>query len=94
MNMKKFNVEKSTESKNGGFVNTLRTEPRKAKLGNTTSTTRGMRRYIKSDEEITEKTIEFNLDDFEEVRITGTYDDPETGEEREYTMVWYFAKGE
>ena len=106
MSKTKFIVEKSTESKNGGFVNTLRTASRKVKFGNTTSTTKGRRRYIKSDDELNEEmvdyvdkktkelVVEINLDDFEETPIEGTYDDPETGEEREYTMIWLFAKGE
>jgi hypothetical protein len=88
----KFKVEKSTASKNGGFVVTLRSENVVDKI--TKLYSKGLKRFSKS--EIDHKIgteLDINLDHFEERRDEGEYLDPETGEERKYTNVWIFYKG-
>jgi len=87
-----FKVEKSTASKNGGFVVTLRSENVVDKITGLYS--KGLKRFSKS--EIDHKIgtlLDINLKHFEENRDEGTYLDPETGEERAYTNVWIFYKG-
>jgi hypothetical protein len=88
----KFKVEKSTASKNGGFVVTLRSENVVDKLTGLYS--RGLKRFSKSEINHPLNTeLDINLAHFEERRDEGTYLDPETKEERDYTNVWIFYKG-
>lgn len=87
-----FKVEKSTASKNGGYVVTLRSENL---VDETTGLySKGLKRFSKSEIDHPLGTqLDINLAHFEERRDEGKYLDPETGEEREYTNVWIFYKG-
>ena len=87
-----FKVEKSTASKNGGFVVTLRSENVVDKATGLYS--RGLKRFSKSEiDHPIDTELDINLAHFQERRDEGVYLDKETGEEREYTNVWIFFKG-
>ena len=87
-----FKVEKSTASKNGGFVVTLRSEDMVDQKTGLYS--RGLKRFSKSQIDHPINTeLDLNLAHFEKREDKGVYLDPETGEEREYTNVWIFFKG-
>ena len=88
----KFKVEKSTASKNGGFVVTLRSDNVVDKATGLYS--KGLKRFSKSEIDHAVGTeLELNLAHFEVRRDEGVYLDPETGEERPYTNVWIFYRG-
>ena len=89
----KFKVEKCTKSSRGGYVITLRSED---VVDETTGFySRGIKRFTKGHNNLKiGSTWDVNLDFFRERRDEGVYVDPETGEEREYTNVWIFYKGE
>lgn len=89
--MKTFKVQKSTASVNGGFVVTLHSQGVVDEQGIMGS---NMRRYVKHVNGLAiDSTLELDLTKYDEYRQQGTYVDPETGEERPYTMVWLMPKG-
>ena len=87
-----FTVEKTTASKNGGFVITMRAQGAQDELG---FYSKGVKRFAKNMNQLAVGSkVELDLTKFEEMRIEGVYADPETGEERPYTNVWLMLKGE
>ena len=88
-----FTVEKTTASKNGGFVITMRAQG--ALDEETGFYSKGVKRFAKNMNQLAVGSkVELDLTKFEEMRIEGVYADPETGEERPYTNVWLMLKGE
>ena len=87
-----FTVEKATASKNGGFVITMRAQGAQDELG---FYSKGLKRFAKNINQLEiGSKVKLDTSKFEEVRISGVYSDPDTGEEREYTNVWLMLKGE
>jgi hypothetical protein len=87
-----FTVEKATASKNGGFVITMRAQGAQDADG---FYNKGLKRFAKNINQLAiGSKVNLDMDKFEEMRISGVYADPDTGEEREYTNVWLMLKGE
>ena len=87
-----FTVEKTTASKNGGFVITMRAQGAQDELG---FYSKGLKRFAKNVNQLAVGSkVKLDLTKFEEMKIEGVYADPETGEERPYTNVWLMLKGE
>ena len=77
-----FKVEKSTASKNGGFVTTFRSEPKVQGI----FMSKGLKRFSKTTEVNVGATIDIDPDMFREERYSGVH------EGREYTNVWWHLK--
>ena len=87
-----FTVEKTTASKNGGFVITMRAQGAQDELG---FYSKGVKRFAKNMNQLAVGSkVELDLTKFEEMKIEGVYTDPDTREERPYTNVWLMLKGE
>ena len=94
METTKFTIEKCTASVNGGYVCTMRSKGAEQTIDGIKFINKGMKRFTKVAEEVAiGKVIDIPLDRFNEVRIEGVYQDPDTNEERPYTNVWLMFKG-
>ena len=77
-----FTVEKSTPSKNGGYVTTFRSEPKVDGI----FMSKGLKRFSKTTEVAVGAKVEIDPEKFREERYSGVH------EGREYTNVWWHLK--